>query len=74
MEKTDYRETLEWLKEQFGGKVLLSVSDVAAAFGCDRRTAKSRYPFKDCKIEITRLASYLCLSSQEIRRSYRCPS
>ena len=73
MEKVNYRETLAWLNELFGGKAIVSVTDVATAFKCDRRTAKKRYPFKDCKIEITRLASFICLSAQEIRKAYRCP-
>ena len=70
MERLNYRETLLFLNERFGGKVVVNTSQVAEAFGIDRRTAKKRYPFNDGKIEITRLASMLCLSKQEIRNAY----
>jgi len=71
MEKMNYRETLEWLKEIFGGKLLLSVADVSRGFGVDRRTVQKRYPFQDSYIEITKLASLLSCSAGEVRRTYR---
>lgn len=74
MEKVDYRDTLAWLEELFGGKKVLSVTDVAAAFKINRRTAAKRYPFTDSMIEITRLASCMCLSSQDVRNAYHVNS
>ncbi len=70
MEKVDYRDTLAWLDELFEGKKLLTPTEVANAFKIDRRTAQKRYPFTDSKIEITRLASCMCLSSQDVRNAY----
>lgn len=70
MERLDYRDTLSYLSDMFHGKIVVNMSQVAEAFGIDRRTAKKRYPFKDGKIEITRLASMMCLSKQEIRQAY----
>lgn len=70
MEKVDYRETLAWLTDLFEGKKLLSVTEVATAFKVDRRTVAKRYPFENSKIEITRLASCMCLSSQDVRNAY----
>ena len=68
-EKLDYRETLAWLNEKFEGRALLRVSDVMRVFKITRVMAKKRYPFKDNKIEITRLASVMCLSAQDVRRA-----
>lgn len=68
-EKVDYRETLVWLQEQFGGRVVVSVSEVTRQFRIGRKMALKRYPFKDNKIEITRLASAMCLSAQDVRRA-----
>ena len=68
-EKLDYRETLAWLQEQFGGRMVLSVSEVMRQFKIGRKMALKRYPFKDNKIEITRLASAMCLSAQDVRRA-----
>ena len=70
MEKVDYRETLLWLNELFEGKKLLTVTEVAEAFKVDRRTVLKRYPFEGSKIEITRLASCMCLSAQDVRNAY----
>lgn len=68
-EKVDYRETLVWLQEQFEGRVVVSVSEVTRKFRIGRNMALKRYPFKDNKIEITRLASAMCLSAQDVRRA-----
>lgn len=68
-EKVDYRETLNWLYEQFEGRVVVSVSNVMRQFRISRNLALKRYPFKDNKIEITRLASAMCLSAQDVRRA-----
>ena len=70
MEKVDYRETLAWLNEVFAGKKLLCTTEVAKAFKIDRRTAAKRYPFVNGMIEITRLASCMCLSAQDVRNAY----
>ena len=70
MEKVDYRTILIWLQELFDGKVVVSVSDVCRVFKMARSVAVKRYPFTDSKIEITRLASCMCLSSQDVRNAY----
>lgn len=70
-EKVNYRDTLAFLTEVFGGKLLLSVADVARAFKTDRRAIAKRYPFEDSKIELTRLASACCLSDNDIRAAYK---
>lgn len=70
MEKVDYRSTLEWLYQLFDGKVVVCVSEVSRKFSIDRRMAEKRYPFVNGKIELTRLASIMCLSQQEIRGAY----
>ena len=71
MEKMNYRDTLNWLSEKFNGKVLLTVSEVARGFGVDRRTAQKRYPFQGSYIEITKLASLLSCSANDVRYAYR---
>lgn len=71
MEKVNYRETLVWLSELFDGKVILTAKDISEVFKIDPRTVRKLYITKDNKmIEITRLASLMCLSSAEIRQSY----
>lgn len=70
-EKVNYRDTLVFLSEIFGGKLLVSVTDVARAFKTDRRTIAKRYPFENSKIELTRLASVCCLSDNDIRAAYK---
>lgn len=71
MEKLDYRDTLSVLMQMFGGKMVLSAKEVGRVFGIDPRTARKRYPFKGTMIELTRLASAMCLSSDEIRKAGR---
>lgn len=73
MEKVDYRATLAYLLELFEGKQIVNVAEVARAFNCDRRVVKRRYPFTDNKIEVTRLASQMSLSANEVRRAYHVP-
>ena len=70
MEKLHYRETIAYLNELFEGKQLLNVSDVSRKMKIDRRAAIKRFPFKNNKIELPRLASYMCLSAQDVRKAY----
>ena len=60
MDRQIYSETLSWLSEQFCGKLVVNATDIARAFGIDRRTAQARYPLQGGMIELSRLAMVIC--------------
>ena len=55
-----YSETLTWLSGLVGGKRVVNATDIARAFGMDRRTAQARYPLQGGMIELPRLAKIIC--------------
>ena len=60
-EPAGYRENLQDILEFFGGRRLLTISDVRNYTGlCDDRTIKRRFPMKDGCISAPMLAR--CLS------------
>lgn len=64
--KTDFGIVLHFLADKFGGKMLLSVSDVARVFRIDRRTAENRFPFdENHRITLPNLAAALCAAPRE---------
>lgn len=73
MEKINYRDILNFLLELFDGKMLVGPVTVSKAFGISYHTVKKRYPFDKSAIEVTKLASCLCITPEELRRIYRCP-
>ena len=70
VEKTFFRENYEILREMFPGKMVVSNSEVAKAFGIDPKTAKKRYNIVK-GIELTKLASLMSVSAQDIRKAYK---
>lgn len=58
-EKPSYRDHMEILLNDFGGKRLLKLKDVAKYLGIDTRTAKKRYSFDNNYISIVVLAREL---------------
>lgn len=67
MEELNYRETLAWLMELFDGKVIVTLSELSRKFKTDRRTLEKRYPFNGTTIELTRLASAMCMSMHDVQ-------
>ena len=55
-EKADYRAVYEALNAKFPDQFELSVTDMAAFIGCDRRTAKKRYPLASGRTTINKSA------------------
>lgn len=73
MEKQNYRDTLAYLLDVFDGKMVVGPTEVGRAFRIDPRTARKRYPFNNSLIELTKLASYMCMSEEDVRKAYKCP-
>ena len=62
-EQPGYRETVQWLTEQAGGKGWLKTSDVAKLLGLDRDTVVRRFGIRrGCAIPV--LAQKLCEESK----------
>jgi len=65
-EKQGYRENLQDILEFFGGRRLLTVSDVKAYTGIvDTRSVKRRFPFVDNRISAPVLALHLSGGEKE---------
>jgi len=58
-EHPNYRDEREAINEAFGGKAVLSISDVSRYIGCSRKTVREKYGIED-DISVVGLAKIMC--------------